>query len=102
LKQGFFKEKVRYPVCTCRDPISLILGTRFEILETQFGSLKHLKKTLVEESSYVQQNFETQHHCTDISTSVLSLLAVSALDLFQLFNFSPVSVACRCKDWWCV
>jgi len=24
----FFKENVRYPVWTCRDPISLILGTR--------------------------------------------------------------------------
>jgi len=26
--QGFFKENVRYPAWTCRDPISLILGTR--------------------------------------------------------------------------
>jgi len=25
---SFFKENVRYPVWTCRDPISLILGTR--------------------------------------------------------------------------
>jgi len=24
----FFKENVRYPVWSCRDPISLILGTR--------------------------------------------------------------------------
>jgi len=36
-----------YPVCTCRDPISLILGTRFSlILGTRIGSLKHLKNTL--------------------------------------------------------
>jgi len=50
----FFKENVRYPVWTCRDPISLflgtrfslILGTRFSILGTRIGSLKHLKKTL--------------------------------------------------------
>jgi len=28
LHQFFFKEKVRYLVWTCRDPISLILGTR--------------------------------------------------------------------------
>jgi len=26
--QFFFKENVRYPVWTCRDPISLILGPR--------------------------------------------------------------------------
>jgi len=32
----FFKENFRYPVWTCRDPISLILGTRI-------GSLKQLK-----------------------------------------------------------
>jgi len=45
--QVFFKEKVRYPVWTCRDPIYLILGTRFEILGTLIGSLKHLKKPAV-------------------------------------------------------
>ena len=27
---GFFKENVRYLVWTCMDPISLILGTRFQ------------------------------------------------------------------------
>jgi len=60
--QRFFKENVRYPVWTCRDPISLILrtrfflilgtrwsfslilGTQFSILGTWIGSLKHLKK----------------------------------------------------------
>ena len=31
-KQGFFKENVRYPVCTCRDLISLILGIRFSLI----------------------------------------------------------------------
>ena len=48
VKPGFFyKENVMYPVCTCRDPISLILGTRFSlILGTRIGSLKHLKNTL--------------------------------------------------------
>jgi len=40
----FFKENVRYPVWICREPISLILGTRFEILGTRIGSLKSLKK----------------------------------------------------------
>ena len=52
LPQGFFKEN---PVWTRRDPISLILGTRFslilgtrfEILGTRIGSLKRLKKTLI-------------------------------------------------------
>ena len=62
LYQIFFKENVRYPVWTCRDAISLILGTRFSlilgtrwyfslILGTQFsilgsrmGPLKYLKK----------------------------------------------------------
>ena len=29
LMQVFFKENVRYPMWTCRDPISLILGIRF-------------------------------------------------------------------------
>jgi len=51
--QYFFKENVRNPVWICRDPISLILGTRFslilgtrfEILETRIGSLKRPKKT---------------------------------------------------------
>jgi len=28
-EQGFFKEHVRNQVWICRDPISLILGTRF-------------------------------------------------------------------------
>jgi len=48
----FFKENVRYPIWICMDPICLILGTRFylilgtrfEILGTRFGSLKRLKK----------------------------------------------------------
>jgi len=50
--QFFFKENVRYPIWICMDPICLILGTRFylilgtrfEILGTRFGSLKRLKK----------------------------------------------------------
>jgi len=46
LSSFFSKGNVRYPVRTCRDPISLIVGTRFSILETQIGSLKHLNKTL--------------------------------------------------------
>jgi len=29
LEQVFFKENVRYKMLTCRDPISLILGTRW-------------------------------------------------------------------------
>jgi len=49
---GFFKENIKYPVWTCRDPISLILGTRlsmilgtwFSILGTRIGSLKHPTK----------------------------------------------------------
>ena len=32
LKLSFFKENVRYPVWACRDPISLILGTRFSLI----------------------------------------------------------------------
>jgi len=28
----FFKENVRYPEWTCRDPISMILGTRFSLI----------------------------------------------------------------------
>jgi len=47
MTQGFFKENVRNPVWTSRDPISLILGTRFSlILGTRIGSLKHLEKNL--------------------------------------------------------
>jgi len=63
--QPFFKENVRYPVWIFRDPISLILGTRFslilgtrwqlslilgtrfEILRTRIGRLKRLKKNLI-------------------------------------------------------
>jgi len=38
--QFFFKENVKYPVWTCRDPISLILGTRFSlIVGTRFSIL---------------------------------------------------------------
>jgi len=44
LYQEFFKENVRYPVWPSRDPISLILWTRFSVLGTRIGSLKHLKK----------------------------------------------------------
>jgi len=43
----FFKENVRCPVGIYRDPISLILGTRWHfslILGTRIGSLKRLKK----------------------------------------------------------
>jgi len=40
----FFKENIRYPVWT---RFSLILGTRFSIVGTRIGSLKHLKKTLI-------------------------------------------------------
>ena len=40
------KEKVRYPVWTCRDPLSLVLGTQLEILGTRIRSLKDLKKTV--------------------------------------------------------
>jgi len=38
--QFFFKENVMYPVLIYRDPISLILRTRFSILGTRIGSLK--------------------------------------------------------------
>ena len=31
-KAFFFKENVRYPVWICRDPIYLILGTRFSLI----------------------------------------------------------------------
>jgi len=52
---SFFKENVRYPIWTSRDPISLILGTRFSlilgtrwwfslILGTRIGFREHLKK----------------------------------------------------------
>jgi len=47
LYQFFFKENVRYLVWTSRDLTSLILGTRFSILGTRIGSLKHLKKTVL-------------------------------------------------------
>jgi len=32
LMQFLFKENVRYPVWTCRDPISLILGSQFSLI----------------------------------------------------------------------
>jgi len=71
----FFKETVRYPIWTCRDPIclilgtqfSLILGTRFSILRTRFGSLKHLKRTLVK-----IQTFEFTVTCNDLAMLVIS------------------------------
>ena len=42
--QFFFKENIRYPVWICKDPIFLILGTRFSILGTRIRSRKDLKK----------------------------------------------------------
>jgi len=47
LWQLFLKENVRNPAWICKDPISLIPGTRFSlILGTRIGSLKRLKKTV--------------------------------------------------------
>ena len=54
LSRYFSKRNVKWPVWTCRVPISLIIetgfsmipGTRFSILRTQIGSLKRLNKTL--------------------------------------------------------
>ena len=51
--QVFLKKNVRYPVWTCRDPISLNLGTRFSILGTRIRSLKHLKNPCVYISSTI-------------------------------------------------
>jgi len=56
-RAGFFKESVRYPVWTCKDPIylilgtrfSLILGTRYSILGTRIVSLKRLKNPAQEQ-----------------------------------------------------
>jgi len=47
INQFFFKKNVRYPMGTCRDRISLIVGTRFSILGTRIGSLKRLKKPVL-------------------------------------------------------
>jgi len=62
INRFFFKENVRYPMWSCREPISLIIGTRFSlilgtrwwfslivgtrfsILGTRIRSLKRLKK----------------------------------------------------------
>jgi len=60
----FFKDNVRCPVWNCRDPISLILGTRFSlILGTRFsilgiriGFLKHLKKPCYTSNYYSTQS----------------------------------------------
>jgi len=55
----FFKENVRYPVWICRDPISLILGTRFSpILGIRLSlSLKRLKKTLAIEAKNISMYY---------------------------------------------
>jgi len=42
----FLKENVRYPVWTCRDLISPILGDLIFIQGTRIGSLKRLNKSL--------------------------------------------------------
>jgi len=46
LSRVFAKGNIRYPIWTCRVPISLILWTRFSILGTQIRYLKRLNKTL--------------------------------------------------------
>jgi len=56
----FSKENVRYLVWTCKDPISLVLGTRFLILRTRIGSLKHLKKPAI----YEKSDHTTKTHCS--------------------------------------
>jgi len=63
-EQDFFKENVGHPVCTCRDPIPLILGTRI-------GSLRHLKKPAQAYKKILQKwcsvtpsgNTVRQHQC---------------------------------------
>jgi len=90
LIQGFFKENVRNPVWICRDPISLILrtrfslilgtrwyfflilGTRFEILGTRIGSLKRLKKTLVNSWLERRECFHINRYIT-----VVNLFSIS-------------------------
>ena len=65
----FIKKNVRYPVWTCRDPISLILGIRFTILGTQIGFLKRLKETLAAANGrtrVVRNQFRTEEHMTKI------------------------------------
>jgi len=44
LSSCFSQGNVRYPECTCRDPISLILQIRFPTLGIQIGSLNALTK----------------------------------------------------------
>ena len=43
-KCSFFKKNVRYPVWICRDPMSLILGTRFSNVGTESSPSNTLKK----------------------------------------------------------
>jgi len=79
--KSFFKENVRCPVWTCRDPISpilgtrfsLILGTRFSILGTPIVSLKHLNKpcmfSLLEEARY-QMRFSADAHLVKMRSDI--------------------------------
>jgi len=48
-KSVFLKEIVKYPVWTCKDPVSLILRIRFSILgpENAFKKPNKLKKTVI-------------------------------------------------------
>jgi len=82
LFQGFFKENVRYPIWTCRDPISLILGTRFSILGTWIGSLKHLKKPW----SYYRKIY-----------CFVPLFRTFYLSVFLYFQMSSVCVVPACE-----
>jgi len=98
----FFKENVRNPVWICRDPISLILGTRlfrilgtrwwfslilgtrFENLGTRIGSLKRLIK-------YAVVLFVTQHESENTKHQGLTFVCcLLALCSFQYgCNYYP-------------
>ena len=96
-KPGFFKEDYRYLMWTCRDPIFLILGTRFSlILGTRFGSLKHLKNcsnlTVLNSSN---GNLEKGYACILSNENLLHSCVYEAINesktLFRLFHYDVLS-----------
>jgi len=85
---SFFKEYVRYPIWICRDPISLILGTRI-------GSLKRFKKTCcIEYIFFIIQDFLATCACPE-KTVALKIFTVMNIYFLSFKIFEQLALALK-------
>ena len=89
----FFKEYVRYPIWICRDPISLILGTRI-------GSLKRFKKTCcIEYIFFIIQDFLATCACPE-KTVALKIFTVMNIYFLSFKIFEQLALALKTELPW--